>query len=46
SGSRRPIADIAVEAGFSDQSHLTRAFKAAFGITPGAWRRRRRPPRS
>jgi len=23
----KPIADIALEAGFSDQSHLTRAFK-------------------
>lgn len=28
------IAGVAAEAGFSDQSHLTRHFKRAFGITP------------
>lgn len=28
------IADIAVQTGFSDQSHLTRCFKRIFGITP------------
>jgi len=37
-GSRQPIADIAAECGFFDQAHLTRAFKAAYGMTPGAWR--------
>jgi len=31
----RPIADAAAEAGFADQSHLTRAFARQFGITPG-----------
>ncbi|WP_321872663.1 AraC family transcriptional regulator [Burkholderia ubonensis] len=30
-----PIADAAAEAGFADQSHLTRAFARQFGITPG-----------
>ena len=35
----RPLAEIAVDAGFSDQSHFTRVFKAAYGIPPGAWRR-------
>ncbi|HXU72847.1 MAG TPA: AraC family transcriptional regulator [Polyangia bacterium] len=30
-------ADVAIALGFSDQSHLSRAFKRAFGITPGAW---------
>lgn len=33
------IADVAVETGFHDQSHLTRHFKKALGITPGAYRR-------
>jgi len=28
------IADAAVQSGFFDQSHLSRRFKAAFGITP------------
>lgn len=30
-----PIADAAAEAGFADQSHLTRAFVRQFGMTPG-----------
>ena len=29
------IAQIASETGFTDQSHFTRAFKGAYGITPG-----------
>lgn len=33
-------ADAAVESGFSDQSHLTRAMKARRGMTPGALQRR------
>jgi len=33
------LADIAASVGFADQSHLTRAFKARFGLTPGAWRK-------
>ena len=35
----RPIADIALAAGFSDQSALTRALRDATGMTPGAYRR-------
>jgi AraC family transcriptional regulator len=42
-GSDRPLADIAADCGFADQSHLTRAFGAWIGVTPGALRRR--PPR-
>lgn len=33
------LAEIAQICGFSDQSHLTRAFAAANGATPGAYRR-------
>ena len=34
-----PIAAVALACGFSGQSHLTRAFKAATGVTPAAYRR-------
>ncbi|GGF49815.1 AraC family transcriptional regulator [Aliidongia dinghuensis] len=34
-----PIAEIAAECGFADQSHLTRAFRNLIGVPPGAWRR-------
>ncbi|MFQ4137402.1 AraC family transcriptional regulator [Nodosilinea sp. PGN35] len=34
----QPIADLAIAHGFYDQSHLTRAFKNAFGVTPGQYR--------
>jgi len=33
------IADIALECGFADQSHLTRVFAKQTGIQPGVWRR-------
>lgn len=33
------ISDVAALCGFSDQAHLTRAFKALYGLTPGAFRR-------
>jgi AraC-like DNA-binding protein len=38
----RPIADIALAAGFSDQSALTRALRDVTGMTPGAYRRAQR----
>ena len=38
----RSLADLALAAGFSDQSHLTRSFKRVYGQPPGAWRRRYR----
>ena len=34
----RPIGDIARECGFCTPSHLTNAFRDAFGLTPKAWR--------
>jgi len=37
--SEQPLADIAALCGFSDQPHMTRAFKAQFGVTPAAYRR-------
>jgi AraC-like DNA-binding protein len=35
----RPLAETALEAGFADQAHFTRTFKAAFGMTPGRYSR-------
>jgi AraC-like DNA-binding protein len=34
---RQPLADLALEAGFADQAHFTRMFKAAFGLTPARY---------
>jgi len=34
----RTLAEIAVEAGFADQSHFTRLFKRYLGTTPGQYR--------
>ena len=34
-----PLSQIALECGFSDQSHFTRCFSALVGLSPGAWRR-------
>jgi cytochrome c len=33
----RPIVEAAMDAGFADQSHLTRAFIRQFGVTPGRY---------
>ncbi|HET9480729.1 MAG TPA: AraC family transcriptional regulator [Candidatus Polarisedimenticolia bacterium] len=40
--SDEPLADIAREAGYADQSHFTRAFRARMGISPGRFRRAHR----
>jgi AraC-like DNA-binding protein len=33
------LAEIAISAGFTNQSHFTRVFSSIAGISPGAWRR-------
>lgn len=37
--SRVPLAELALEAGFSSQAHFTRMFHRMVGTTPAAWRR-------
>lgn len=37
--SRKPLAEIACEAGFCDQAHLTRTFRTQLGCTPAEYRR-------
>ncbi len=44
--SERSLAEIAVEAGFYDQSHFTRAFKRFFGTTPSEVRALARIPKA
>ncbi|CAB3766692.1 AraC family transcriptional regulator [Burkholderia paludis] len=34
-----PLASAAADAGFADQSHMTRHFLKTFGLTPGRWLR-------
>jgi AraC family transcriptional regulator len=41
-GTSESIAEIALGCGFADQSHLTRVFHAIVGVSPAAWRRRRK----
>jgi AraC-like DNA-binding protein len=35
---QRSLVDVAGEAGFADQAHFTRVFRAAFGLTPARYR--------
>ena len=35
---QRPLVEVAIDAGFADQAHFTRAFGAAFGLTPARYR--------
>jgi AraC-like DNA-binding protein len=32
------LVEVACDAGFADQAHFTRMFKAAFGLTPARYR--------
>jgi AraC family transcriptional regulator len=34
-----PLVDIALDAGFASQSHLTRLFREVVGVTPGEIRK-------
>jgi AraC-like DNA-binding protein len=34
----RALVEVACDAGFADQAHLTRAFRSAFGLTPAHYR--------
>ena len=38
---RESLSEIAVAAGFYDQSQLCRAFRKTLGLSPGSWRRQR-----
>jgi AraC family transcriptional regulator len=40
--SETPLSEIALAAGFSDQSHFTAVFKRSLGLTPAAYRKIRR----
>lgn len=42
---RRPVTDIAFDAGYESHEAFTRAFKAAFGISPSGFRTLRQPRR-
>jgi AraC family transcriptional regulator len=44
STSRRSLAEIAIDTGFADQAHFSRAFKAHAGLTPGQFRKLARVP--
>lgn len=39
-GTALPLASVAADTGFTDQSHFTRRFRQATGMTPAAYRRR------
>jgi transcriptional regulator GlxA family with amidase domain len=42
--STHSLTDIALSVGFSDQAHLCRLFRQAFGESPSGWRREREVP--
>jgi AraC family transcriptional regulator len=42
--SAEPLSEIALSVGFSDQAHLCRLFRQAFGRSPAHWRRERAIP--
>ena len=40
-----PLSEIAISAGFANQSHFTRVFSAVVGVSPAAWRREKQGAR-
>ena len=42
----RPLVEVALDTGFADQAHFTRAFRSAFGLTPARYRALRTASRS
>ena len=42
----RSLVEVAIEAGFADQAHFSRMFKATFGVTPARYRVLREPESS
>jgi AraC-like DNA-binding protein len=38
-GGRGPLAAVAADSGFCDQSHMTHVFRQITGVTPTAYRR-------
>jgi AraC family transcriptional regulator len=42
--SKESLSEIALSVGFSDQAHLCRLFRQAFGQSPASWRRERGIP--
>lgn len=40
SGTRAPLTAVALECGYSDQSHFSNAFRHSFAVTPAEYRRR------
>lgn len=43
SGTREPLAEVALACGFADQAHLNRRFRDIVGVSPGRWRRSNSP---
>jgi AraC family transcriptional regulator len=43
SGTREPLAEVALACGFAYQAHLNRRFRDIVGISPGRWRRSNAP---
>ena len=41
--SRRPLCEIALETGFADQAHMSRAVREMTGLSPARWRAARTP---